>query len=187
MDLVLETCDQLFLDSVYGSLVPASYFAPPVALNGSYTASQSAWSQLLTYFPHPPLPSDLLAVSPILTSSTVSAWPRDYIPRQLLSLTVVTFIGFQILYFVTAGFSYKFIFNHEMMKHPRFLKNQVQQEIVCSVKAFPLMTLLTIPWFQGEVMGYSLLYNDIEEYGWIYFFLSIPACVLFELFFVSPG
>ena len=39
------------------------------------------------------------------------------------------------------------------------------------------MVILTLPWFQGEVMGYSKLYDDVGEYGWAYLVLSIPLCV----------
>lgn len=94
-------------------------------------------------------------------------------PRQIISLGVFTFIGIHILYFLFAWLSYYFIFNHEMMKHPRFLKNQVRLEIIASVKAFPGMIALTLPWFVGEVRGYSKLYEDVHEYGWGYFVFSI--------------
>jgi Delta7-sterol 5-desaturase len=36
------------------------------------------------------------------------------------------------------------------------------------------MMLLTLPWFQAEVMGYSWLYDDVGKYGWFYFFASVP-------------
>jgi hypothetical protein len=87
-------------------------------------------------------------------------------------------MGIHFLYFLFAWLSYKFIFNHEMMRHPRFLENQVKQEIQCSLRAFPAMTLLTLPWFQAEVMGYSKLYDNVEEYGWTYLALSVPLSVL---------
>lgn len=77
-----------------------------------------------------------------------------------------------MLYFLFATLSYYFIFNHEMMKHPRFLKNQVRKEILCSLKAFPGMTLLTLPFFQAEVMGYSKLYDDPGRYGYSYMIFS---------------
>jgi len=103
-----------------------------------------------------------------------SAWPRSYIPRQMLSLTVITLIGIHILYFLFAGLSYQFIFDKRMMKHPRFLKNQIRLEIMCSLRAFPGMTMLTLPFFQAEVMGYSRLYDDPKKYGYIYLALSAP-------------
>lgn len=51
-----------------------------------------------------------------------------------------------------AFFSYYFIFNHEMKKHPRYLKNQVSLEIKHSLSAFPWLVLMTVPWFviEGE-------------------------------------
>jgi len=114
----------------------------------------------------------------------VSAWPRNYIPRQIISLIILTLIGIHLLYFLFAGLSYKFIFNHEMMRHPRFLKNQVKLEIETSLRSFPGMTLLTLPWFQAEVMGYSKLYRDVDQYGWLYLFASVPLFLLFTDYFV---
>jgi len=104
----------------------------------------------------------------------LAPWPRDYVPRQILSLSVVTLVGIHLLYFIFAGLSYKFIFNHDMMRHPRFLKNQIQLEITTSLEAFPFMTLLTLPWFQAEVMGCSRLYDRVDKYGWTYLVLSVP-------------
>lgn len=119
---------------------------------------------------------------PTNTSTVLSAWPRDYVPRQLLSLIVITLIGIHLLYFIFAGLSYQFIFNHDMMRHPRFANNQVKLEIQSSLKAFPGMTLLTLPWFQAEVMGYSRLYDDLSEYGWLYLAFSVPLYVFLCIF-----
>jgi len=102
----------------------------------------------------------------------ISSWPRDYIPRQLVSLTVVTLIGIHAFYFIFAWISYRYVFNHEMMNHPRFLKNQIKLEIQTSLWSFPGMTLLTLPWFQAEIMGYSRLYDRVEDYGWPYLLFS---------------
>nr|AER36156.1 delta7-sterol-C-5-desaturase [Flammulina velutipes] len=118
------------------------------------------------------------------TTLTVSAWPRDYIPRQLVSLCTITLIGIHILYFAFAYASYKWIFNHDMMRHPRFLKNQVRLEIMTSLKAFPGMMLLTLPWFQAEVMGYSRLYEGLDTYGYTYLVLSVPLFLLFTDYLV---
>ncbi|KAI0950891.1 hypothetical protein AcW1_008077 [Taiwanofungus camphoratus] len=193
MDLVLSICDDLLLDKVWAVLLPASAFASSpsasfiqAAVNSSsyvsIVASQSKWSNLISYIPHPPLPIEQLASPASPSSSLVSAWPRNYVPRQVLSLLVLTLIGIHFLYFSFAWLSYKFFFNHEMMKHPRFLKNQVKMEIQTSLKAFPAMTLLTLPWFQGEVMGYSLLYDNVADYGWPYFFFSIIWFLVFTDF-----
>lgn len=115
------------------------------------------------------------------SSSMTSAWPRDYIPRQLLSLVLITMTGIHLLYFIFAGLSYKFIFNHDMMQHPRFIKNQIRFEIQSSLNAFPGMTLLTLPWFQAEVLGYSRLYDNVSDYGWPYLVFSVPLHVPLSL------
>lgn len=171
MDLVLSLADEYFLDKVWGHFIPASVFAPPRHANISRVSQmQPTWHRhLVSLLPHPPLlpshDSSLL---------TVSAWPRDYIPRQLISLSAITLTGIFLLYFIFAGLSYRYIFNHEMMKHPRFLKDQVKLEIQCSLRAFPAITLLTLPWFEGEVRGYSKLYDSVDEFGLAYLFFSIP-------------
>lgn len=187
MDLVLELADTYLLDDLYARLLPVSAFATSVnstllnvasSLNASFPVlsadkpAVSAWSHIVSYIPHPPLPAEVFEPA-VASAPLVSAWPRDYIPRQLLSLLVLTLIGIHLLYFSIAGLSYRFIFNHEMMKHPKFLKNQVKLEIQSSLRAFPMMTVYTIPWFVGECRGYSKLYTDVSEYGWGYFFFSI--------------
>ncbi|CAG8509202.1 4037_t:CDS:2 [Paraglomus occultum] len=51
-----------------------------------------------------------------------------------------------------------------------------------SVSGFPITTAVTIPWFVGEVRGYSLLYDDVEKYGWWYLIASVPMFLLFTDF-----
>ncbi|KAF8838733.1 C5-sterol desaturase [Paxillus ammoniavirescens] len=156
MDLVLHLADEYVLDNVWARLVP-----PNDSLIGSS--------------------SEFLSSANLSTISIVpqSAWPRDHIPRQLLSLSIITLIVTYLLYFIFAGLSFQFIFNHEMMRHPRFLTNQIKLEIQTSLKSIPVMTLLTLPWFQAEVLGYSRLYDNVDEYGWLYLGLSIPLFLLF--------
>ncbi|KAJ7352369.1 fatty acid hydroxylase [Mycena albidolilacea] len=171
MDLVLDICDTYLLDSVWAKLVPLSAFTTYNA--SSFASTTPKWSQLVSFLPHPPLEA-------IQNSGpTVSAWPREYIPRQIISLSAVVILGAYLLYFTFASLSYYFIFNHDMMRHPRFLKNQVRLEIMSSVRALPVMSLLTIPVFVGEVRGYSRLYDRIDTYGYFYFFASIPLFLLF--------
>lgn len=164
MDLILHLCDEYLLDRVWAKVLPANVL-PSDAL---HTAAQKVNDSLLH--------TTKLGQENWWASAAnipVSAWPRDYVPRQLISITVLTLIGITSLYFIFAGLSYRFIFNHEMMKHPRFLKNQVKLEIQTSMRSFPGMTALTLPWFQAEVMGYSKLYDNVDEYGWGYLILSV--------------
>lgn len=185
MDLILRFSDDYFLDSLWAHILPLSAFAGPDLLASVNATSlpllsshTSKWSQIVSYIPHPPL-SDHLLSSAASPAPLVSAWPRDYVPRQLISLFFLTLVGIHFLYFAFAYLSYKFIFNHDMMKHPRFLKNQVKLEIQQSLRSFPWMIILTLPWFQGEVMGYSRLYDDVETYGWPYFVFSIFLFLFF--------
>jgi len=181
MDLVLEICDDLLLDKVWATLVPLSAFTNIhgtfQSMNGSVITpvahSASKWSQIITRLPHPPLTTDDLA-SFSASGHVASAWPRQYLPRQILSLSAITLLGIHILYFLFAWLSYRFIFNHDMMRHPRFLKNQVKLEIQTSLWSFPSMMLLTLPWFQAEVLGYSKLYDGLDTYGYLYLFASVP-------------
>jgi len=71
-----------------------------------------------------------------------------------------------------------------MMKHPRFLKNQVRLEINASVSAFAPLDLLTLPWFVAEVRGHSKIYDSIDAHpwGWIYAALSVPFFLVFTDF-----
>ena len=192
MDLVLRICDDYFLDNVWASLIPGSSFTSPefpatspnLSPNFTPIPVSSTWSQIISHLPHSLRQNTSLystaAKSPSL--ARVSAWPREYIPRQLVSLCVITLVGIHVLYFLFAWLSYKFIFNHEMMKHPRFLKNQVKLEIQASLSAFPAMMLLTLPWFQAEVMGYSKVYDGLDTYGYFYLFASVPLCVFLSHF-----
>lgn len=105
--------------------------------------------------------------------------PRDNIIRQTLSLYVITYIGIVLLYFSCALVSYHFLFNKDLMKHPRFLKDQVKLEIQSSLRAFPMLDLLTVPWFVAEVRGYSRMYDRYDEYGILYLILSVPLFLVF--------
>ncbi|KAH8100932.1 hypothetical protein BXZ70DRAFT_936610 [Cristinia sonorae] len=195
MDIVLEIFDDYALDAVWAKLVPASAFAPAAsalhkaAMNATShitipppSALSSTWSQLVSYLPHPPLPDETFLEPALSTISSTSAWPRDYIVRQAISLSAITLVGIHILYFSMAYFSYKFIFNHEMMKHPRFLKNQIRLEIKSSLNSFPGMLLLTLPWFVAEVRGYSKMYDNVADYGWGYLIFSIALYLVFTDF-----
>lgn len=94
----------------------------------------------------------------------------------------MVFVGILLMYPTMAGFSYYYIFDHRLMNHPRFLKNQVRQEIIFSLQAFPWLILLTTPWFVYEVRGGGLFYDNVSDYGWLYLTASIPMFLLFTDF-----
>ncbi|KAF9567171.1 C5-sterol desaturase [Agrocybe pediades] len=185
MDLVLAVCDHFVLNKAYARLVPIAAFLGPSGQNSTtYDHSTTSWLaatwfQIVPLLPHPPLAPHHQLASSSKHIDTVSAWPNDYFLRQALSLAVITIIGIHILYFLFAGLSYAFIFNHDMMRHPQFLKNQVRLEIITSMKALPIMTLLTLPIFLAEVRGHSMLYDDVDTYGYPYLVASVPFYLLF--------
>ena len=124
------------------------------------------------------------------TLSHLSALPRSNLIRQAISLYAITYAGILLLYFTFAWASFHFLFNKSMMKHPRFLKNQINLEINSSLAAFPVLDLLTLPWFLFEVRGASKLYTSMADgpwantwfglSGWTYGLLvSVPFFLLF--------
>lgn len=158
MDLVLTASDSLILDRLYSHIPLSSTPYCPALL-----------APLCAYLPSAPL-------------------PRDSIPRQLVSLYLLTYLGILFLYFAFASFSYYFIFDRRMELHPRFLPNQVRQEIRLSLDSFAPVSLLTLPWFLWDVRGYSKLYGSLEEgpFGggapwkaWAYAAASAVAFLLF--------
>jgi lathosterol oxidase len=80
--------------------------------------------------------------APALANATsnvaiTSALARDNDIRIALSIFVLVTLGGWFFYLAAASFSYFVLFDHEIMKHPKFLKNQVSLEIDCAVKAVP--------------------------------------------------
>lgn len=153
MDIALHYFDEYAGDAIYSRLSnPFASLTPVVS---------SPFLSNLTASPPPPTLSTLLSSLP-----SISNLPRDSILRQSLSLYAITYIGIILLYFGVASFSYYCIFDHRMKLHPRFLKNQVYMEIMFSLEAFPMLDLLTLPWFLGDVRGYSKLYDSVAEGPW---------------------
>lgn len=183
MDIALHYFDEYAGDAIYASLKnPFANSASPLLTSvlQQGTASLSLNSTLAS----PPS-----ALSTFLsTVPSLSSLPRDSIVRQCLSLYLITYIGILILYFSVATLSYKFIFDKRMEGHPRFLKNQVRKEILFSLEAFPMLDLLTLPWFLGDVRGWSMLYDSMNKgpFGasepwkqWAYMAASAAVFLLF--------
>lgn len=111
-----------------------------------------------------------------------TTWSESSSLRQFLTLYAITAGGGWLLYISFATFSYLFIFDHRLKKHPQFLPNQIIREIIYSSKAAPLMALPTAGIFLLEVRGYSRLYEGVSGmYGWLF----CAASVLFFLMFTD--
>ncbi|BGP17568.1 hypothetical protein JCM10213_004109 [Rhodosporidiobolus nylandii] len=153
MDIPLHFFDEYVGDKLYASIDnPFAKFADPLAnatLSSLDFSSTSGFASSAAAF--------------LATLPGPSSLGRDSIVRQSLSLYGITYVGILLLYFSVATFSYYAIFDHRMKLHPRFLDNQVRKEIMFSLEAFPMLDLLTLPWFVGDVRGWSMLYDTIED------------------------
>lgn len=158
MDVALEILDPLIFDKAY------AYFALAPAADSNGTAQSG------------------LGVTP--SASSDSAWPRDNILRQSISILLITQIGATLLYWVFSAFSYYFVFDRRLEYHPRFLKNQVWQEIMSSMNAVPWINILTLPFFLAEVRGKSLLYTRVDEYGWAWLGISTVLFMIWNDFLI---
>ncbi|PWN22767.1 hypothetical protein BCV69DRAFT_96701 [Microstroma glucosiphilum] len=182
MDVVLHLADEYILDSVWAFLWPAHpRGVSPLAK--AATPSQSAIANLSSHFAGWAGSSSNALFGgrqwESVAGKTVSALPRDSMIRQMISLSAITYVGIFALYFGFAGFSYFCFFNHDMKRHPRFLKNQVRLEIESSLAAFTPLTFMTLPWFVAEVRGYSKLYEKVSDMGLLYTILSVPFFLVF--------
>lgn len=160
MDLVLHYCDEYAFDSVYAYLFPA----PGSSSTGAKLASNAT------------LAAAAEAVKP------VSRLARDSVARQCMSLLFVAWAAATVMYFLFCSISYYFFYDRRLEHHPRFLKNQIRQEIISSLVAAPTIDVLTLPWFLGEVRGYSKLYDNVSDKGWLYFAFSAVWFLVFTDF-----
>lgn len=152
MDVALEFLDPLVLDKAYAWALPH----PGAGFANSTGAGYS--------------------------SAPASLWPRDNIYRQIVSLLVITQVGATSLYLIFSALSYYLIFDRRLEYHPRFLQNQIRQEIRSSLSAVPVINILTLPWFLAEVRGKSLLYQDVADYGWSWLLVSSVFYMAFNDF-----
>lgn len=52
----------------------------------------------------------------------VTTWPENDALRQILSLWVVTNLGAELIYLGFGALNFYYVFDHELMKHPQFIK-----------------------------------------------------------------
>lgn len=164
MDIALDFFDEYVGDKLYSYLDnPLAKFAPQLGLSASLANASSSSPSLASL----DLSSAQAAASSVAAYLAavpgLSSLPRDSMLRQAISLYGITYVGIFVLYFSVATASYYLIFDKRMEQHPRFLKNQVAKEIAFSLEAFPMLDLLTLPWFVGDVRGHSQLYDSIAE------------------------
>lgn len=102
--------------------------------------------------------------------------------RQMVSLWWICFIGVNLAYFFFSFLAYHFLFDKTLVKHPKYLPNQIKKEISMSLVGFPWLATLSMPWFLGEVRGHSQLYHNVDDYGWPYLILTVGLFYIFTDF-----
>ncbi|KAL8889148.1 MAG: hypothetical protein Q9215_003537 [Flavoplaca cf. flavocitrina] len=182
MDIVLDVFDTFLFDRLYATAFPRSFVAgasPKVVEDA--TATFSSMREL------PTAVRSLKQFWNLEPSqyAVLSAWPRDNIWRQTLSLYLITWLFGFFVYFICASLSYLFIFDHATFTHPKYLKNQVSLEIKQALRALPIMAVFTVPFFVGEVQGYAKLYDaPADAPFWLYNILQFPLFICFTDFFI---
>ncbi|KAF8457198.1 hypothetical protein BGX38DRAFT_1248622 [Terfezia claveryi] len=165
MDYVLSISDNLFFDYLYAKALPLQAEAMGRTIRENDPLSQ--------YF----------GVEPT-QYAVLSLLERDDWRRQAFSLFLMTWIFGLVLYYIGATLSYIFIFDKRTFNHPKFLKNQIRQEIAQTNAALPVMAILTVPFFLTEVKGYSLLYSSTADVPMWYNFFQFPLFIAFTDCFI---
>lgn len=172
MDFLLEVLDPIVFDYGY------AYFFPQAS-----SSSSSGYLSNTTSFADPSAAKTTAAAYDDDAFSSLaygSSLARDNIYRQSASILLIAGFGASIIYVISAALSYYLIFDRRLEHHPRFLQNQIRQEIQSSFFAIPIIDLLTLPFFLGEVRGKSLLYTRIDEYGWWWLAVSTLLYMVFN-------
>ncbi|KAJ5519026.1 Fatty acid hydroxylase [Penicillium expansum] len=165
MDIFLDILDTLVLNRCYALLSPD----PTATFNNNTLPAVDLNRHVRVYYPMQPS-----------KWAEASLWKRDDIARQALSLYVITWLFAMIMYLLGSLLLYHTLFDKRLLKHPRFLQEQIKLEINQGVSAIPVMTLLTVPFFLAEIRGWSKLYDftsDSPFFG--YTLLQYPLFICF--------
>ncbi|KAJ5948656.1 hypothetical protein N7454_001963 [Penicillium verhagenii] len=166
MDIILDILDTFVFDRCYASLLPD----PSFGNNSSTFDFKTPVNQHIgVYYP---LQASELAYA--------SLWKRDYILRQGVSFFLIALIFAWLLYLAGSFILYHTMFDKRMLQHPRYLPNQISQEIAQGMSSIPVISLLTAPFFVAEIRGFSKLYDfSSESPFWGYTLLQYPLFILF--------
>ncbi|KAL6706691.1 c-5 sterol desaturase [Coniothyrium glycines] len=184
MDIVLEIADTFIFDPLYATLLPAhASAATPNATFSSLRQEPTAYALPPTTWQYEPA-TKYFSIEPS-KYAYMSRWARDDWERQALTLFLITWLFGVAVYFIFASASYFFVFDKATFNHPRYLKHQIKLEMKQANVAFPIMAVMTVPWFLGEVRGYSKLYDtSAEGPGTWYDWAQIPFFLFFTDFLI---
>ena len=111
----------------------------------------------------------------VLTPHVYPAWlPPDALARQCVTVYSTLVLAGLVMYFVLGGLSYKYLFDHDIRRHPKFLPNQELFEIRHAMWATAVIPLYTTPFMVAEMRGHSKLYDRLEDHSALF----NVACVL---------
>ncbi|XP_071946673.1 lathosterol oxidase-like [Antedon mediterranea] len=105
-----------------------------------------------------------------------ASWEENNPMRQCLSLFFITWSMGYISYLLVAVPSYFLIFDHDMMKHPHFKKNQLRQEIFQSSYAMPIMFIMSTPMYYLEISGKTRLRDNYDD-TYLGYFNMVPELI----------
>ncbi|MCJ1227742.1 c-5 sterol desaturase [Toensbergia leucococca] len=181
MDIVLEVFDTFIFDRLYANFLPANLPAISRYVAKGATSTFSSMRELPTAY-HPA--TQFLQLEPS-QYAYMSAFTRDNIWRQALSLYLITWLFGIVIYFACSSLSYYFIFDHATFTHPKYLKNQVSLEIHQASISLPFIALFTTPFFLSEVRGCAKLYDAPSDAPFaLYNYLQFPLFLAFTDFFI---
>ncbi|KAF1981811.1 C-5 sterol desaturas-like protein [Aulographum hederae CBS 113979] len=191
MDIVLEAFDTYLFDPIYATLLPSTFYGGKLSALGDRALNSSLLQDAVpNYLYHYKPASEYLSFPPS-DYAYMSSLTRDNVIRQAISLYLITALFGFAIYFVCASLSYIFVFDKTAVNHPKYLKNQMRQEIQQAMVSLPLMAFPTVPFFLLEVRGYSKMYDSVAEGpGWWYTYAQFPIFIAFTdfcIYFIHRG
>lgn len=182
MDIVLEVLDTYLFDYLYAAVLPASLSGYDSLKHGSSNASSFSLSPAFSWQYKPA--TSFFSLEPP-QAAYMSAWTRDNIYREITSFFLITWVFGLIVYFIFASLSYVFVFDKTTFNHPKFLKNQIRDEIKQAASSLPMMAVLTVPFFVAESHGLAKLYDTTAEGPGIWYdFFQFPLFIVFTDFWI---
>eukprot|EP01101_Sappina_pedata_P003164 TRINITY_DN13391_c0_g1_i1.p1 TRINITY_DN13391_c0_g1~~TRINITY_DN13391_c0_g1_i1.p1 ORF type:complete len:298 (-),score=92.58 TRINITY_DN13391_c0_g1_i1:81-920(-) len=114
---------------------------------------------------------------------------------RILANYLLHYLGAVFFYFAFASASFFLLFRWNKDRFypdtlPEDLSKQIRTEIGIAMESFPLMAVLITPFPVLLQLGYGKVYYSVDDYGWLYLFLSIPLFIIttdFSIYWIHRG